>query len=320
MSAGPANLPRSRSASAQIALREPVIRASLQPAQSRRPRAWQSHRAHAFVISATLHLALGLVLAVWSWRPVSPELPLEILGGLTAGDEPVAWETTPPILLLSAPEQGGSDPVDPLSRLDPQLQFDAAGAPAPITGPSAAEASAAPFETAQEGDVAFFGSASTARSFVFVVDLSGSMLNNRRFDRMVRELTATINALQPDQQFSVVFFNDQPLPLFSPRAAQGLIDATRSNKQRAIRWIKSRKPDGLTNPDLALEMALAMRPGAIYFLTDGEILDADLLIARLARWNTVSTPIHTLAFESRDGEDALIRIARDSGGTYRFVR
>ena len=53
--------------------------------------------------------------------------------------------------------------------------------------------------------------ASAARSFVFVVDLSGSMQTNRRFDRLVNELTATIQTLSTDQQFSVVFFNDHPL-------------------------------------------------------------------------------------------------------------
>ncbi len=319
MSAVPANLSRSRTAPGQVTAREPADRTSPPPRSNHRPFDWRSDRAHAFVISATLHLALGLVLAVWTMQPVNNDLPLEMLGGLTTGTEPVLWESTPPILKLTPQDQGSSEPVDPLPGFDPQLAFDAAGTPAPEASIGEA-AGAASFETAQEGDVAFFGSTSTARSFVFVVDLSGSMLTNRRFDRLVRELTATINALQPGQQFSVVFFNDHPLPLFSPRAAQGLIDASRANKQRAIRWIKSRKPDGLTNPDLALEMALAMRPGAIYFLTDGEILDADILIARLARWNAASTPIHTLAFESRAGEDALIRIARDSGGTYRFVR
>ncbi len=169
------------------------------------------------------------------------------------------------------------------------------------------------------GEVAFFGSGSAGTSFVFVVDLSGSMVEQDRFGRMVRELSSTILAMGTEQKFSVVFFNDHAVPLFAPRASVGLIAASNANKQKAVRWIRTRKPDGLTNPEMALEMALGMRPSAIYFLTDGEFANPERLHDRLVRLNPERIPIHTLTFGNRAGEPSMQGIAEASGGSYRFV-
>lgn len=169
------------------------------------------------------------------------------------------------------------------------------------------------------GEVAFFGSGSPGTSFVFVVDLSGSMVEQDRFGRMVRELSSTILSMGTEQKFSVVFFNDHAVPLFAPRASSGLIAASKANKQKAVRWIRTRKPDGLTNPEMALEMALEMRPSAIYFLTDGEFNRPERLQERLVRWNPARIPIHTLTFGNRAGEEPMRAIAEASGGSYRFV-
>jgi hypothetical protein len=275
-------------------------------------------RIQGLVISAAIHLLIGLVLAIWTLSPVVEDLPLNLAGGLVEGAQPVALDTASPVLTMPSRPAASLSGSEAETSRELVLSSDSGNpiAAGPVTSDSGP---AAAFETAREGEVAFFGANSAARSFVFVVDLSGSMQTNRRFDRLVNELSATIQTLEASQQFSVVFFNDHPLPLFSPRPSQGLIAATKVNKQRAIRWIRSRRPDGLTNPDLALEMALAMRPGAVYFLTDGEIVGGEVLTERLARWNTAGVPIHTLAFESREGEETLTRIAQQSGGTYRFV-
>ena len=271
------------------------------------------------MISAALHVVLGLILAVWSLTAPPEDLPLTLGGGLVEGTDRIDLNLASPVLTIESAANTGITGNDAATARELVVNTES-GTPVAPAAPVASDGGpAAVFETAKEGDVAFFGAASAARSFVFVVDLSGSMQTNRRFDRLVNELTATIQTLSAEQQFSVVFFNDHPLPLFSPRASQGLIPANKGNKQRAIRWIRSRRPDGLTNPDLALEMALAMRPGAVYFLTDGEIVGGDRLLERLARWNDAGTPIHTLAFESREGEETLMRIAEQSGGTYRFV-
>lgn len=270
------------------------------------------------LVSAAVHLLIAVILAVWTLATPAPDVSLNLAGGLAEGEDPVSLDRASPVLTMPAAANAGVTGSDMATARELAVNTDA-GIPVPA-GPVASEAGpAAVFETAREGEVAFFGAASTARSFVFVVDLSGSMQTNHRFDRLVNELTATIQTLEAEQQFSVVFFNDHPLPLFAPRPHQGLLPATKANKQRAIRWIRSRRPDGLTNPDLALEMALAMRPGAVYFLTDGEIVGGEVLNSRLARWNTTGVPIHTLAFESREGEETLTRIAEQSGGTYRFV-
>lgn len=316
--AGAANRPTSRPIAERPSSARP---APVEATKAAPPRGSQlrSDRVRGLATSAALHLVAGLILAVWSWTSPPEDLPLTLGGGLVEGTDRIDLNLASPVLKIESAAGSGLGEDEAASARELVVNTES-GTPIAPAAPVASDGGpAAVFETAKEGDVAFFGAASAARSFVFVVDLSGSMQTNRRFDRLVNELTATIQTLSTDQQFSVVFFNDHPLPLFSPRASQGLIPANKGNKQRAIRWIRSRRPDGLTNPDLALEMALAMRPGAVYFLTDGEIVGGDQLLTRLARWNDTGIPIHTLAFESREGEETLIRIAKQSGGTYRFV-
>jgi len=69
--------------------------------------------------------------------------------------------------------------------------------------------------------IGFFGSQAAGNSFVYVVDMSGSMQGGR-FDRAISELIRSIGQLKTGQKFYVVFFNDQPLPLYAPRPATAL--------------------------------------------------------------------------------------------------
>lgn len=165
--------------------------------------------------------------------------------------------------------------------------------------------------------IGFFGAKAAGNSFIYVVDMSGSMQGGR-FDRAISELIRSINQLKTGQKFYVVFFNDQPLPLYAPRPATSMQTATTSNRQRAVRWIRSIRPSSLTNPDRAIELALELRPDAIFLLTDGEFQDdVPSLIRKLNKGGVV---IHTIAFEGREGEPMLEAIARENKGTYRFVK
>ncbi|MGQ0633627.1 MAG: VWA domain-containing protein [Planctomycetaceae bacterium] len=164
----------------------------------------------------------------------------------------------------------------------------------------------------------FFGTKTAGKTFVYVVDMSGSM-KGRRFDRAQAELVRSIGKLGADQSFFVYFFNDRAYPLFDPRPAKGLLPATNGNKSRASRWIRTREPFSMTNPTLALQMALAMQPQVIYFLTDGELDDPDLVRRVIREANSAKTQIHTIAFENEDGVRTLETIAAENNGTFRFI-
>lgn len=165
---------------------------------------------------------------------------------------------------------------------------------------------------------AFFGSKGSGKTFVYIVDMSFSM-EGSRFKRAIRELMDSIQKLKPEQQFYVFFFNDQTYPMFYPRAAKGLIPATKSNKDRALKWIRTREPGGMTNPMLSVQNALSMKPDVIFLLTDGEVERPADLREMILKHNLGST-IHTIAFENEDGAVTLESIATENKGKFRFVR
>lgn len=166
----------------------------------------------------------------------------------------------------------------------------------------------------------FFGSKSQGHSFVYVVDMSGSM-NGRRFERAKAELVRSINRLNPEQAFYVVFFNDRMLPLFDPvEPPKNLLPASANNKTRAIRWIKLRTASSTTNPLYAMELALSLKPDAVFLLTDGELDDPELVKRVIRQANKSNTQVHTIAFENEEGGRTLEAIAKENNGTFRFVK
>lgn len=164
----------------------------------------------------------------------------------------------------------------------------------------------------------FFGTQTAGNTFVYVVDMSGSMAGDR-FRRAISELIKSINKLKGEQSFYVYFFNDRAFPLFDPKPAKSLISASTANKQRASRWIRSRQPSSTTNPMFALQQALEMKPDVIFLLTDGE-LDDPTTVRKMIRQYNEGTQIHTIAFENEEASETLKTIANENHGTFRFVR
>jgi hypothetical protein len=71
-----------------------------------------------------------------------------------------------------------------------------------------------------------------------------------------------------------------------------------------------------------MEMALALKPEAIYLLTDGEFDSYGLndLMDAIREGNAdKQTRIHTVALGSPGDVESLRGIAGDNGGTYRWV-
>ncbi len=165
----------------------------------------------------------------------------------------------------------------------------------------------------------FFGTKGVGKSFIYVVDMSGSMYGDR-FSRAKSELVKSINKLSAEQKFYVFFFNDRTFPLFEPKPAKGMIPATKSNKERASRWIGLRRAESTTNPNYALLQALEMKPEVIFLLTDGELDEPDLVRQMIRKNNKSNVVIHTIAFENPEGGKTLEAIAEENNGVYRFVK
>ena len=176
------------------------------------------------------------------------------------------------------------------------------------------------------GGATFFGVKTGGRRFIFIVDGSKSM-NANGWEFCKRELVYTVRRMKPEQYFYVFLFADKPYGMFGPSDAEAqMIKATPENMQRLERWLVNFDLVLGTRPKTSMELAMAMRPDAIYFLTDGQL--GDDTAAYLKRENKVEdlyegmkpkTPVHTFAFFSDAGAETLKKIADENGGIFKYV-
>lgn len=176
-------------------------------------------------------------------------------------------------------------------------------------------------------DANFFGIQATGKNFVFIVDSSGSM-EGARWKNAVRELKTSLEALQENQRFYVIFFDHQTHLMFQGRVDRyrkskplKMINATEENVVRVAKWLRRVDLGSQTKPKISFDYGLSLEPDAIFFLTDGEFSDGtyEFLMGIAAQSSNVPT-IHTVAFGNRFAGRALEEIAERFKGKYRFVR
>jgi len=156
----------------------------------------------------------------------------------------------------------------------------------------------------------FFGIRARGLFFIYVVDCSGSMVFEDRLERAKDELRHSIRQLIEPQRFQVIFYNDQaiPMPGGMPRSAD------LRSKGQLVDWLRLIQPDGETNPQPALGMALSFRPDAIFLLSDGDY--PEKTAEGIARRNPRKVPIHCIDLSGGEAGDQLRQIAHDSGGQF----
>lgn len=183
-----------------------------------------------------------------------------------------------------------------------------------------------PVATSTGKQAEFFGVSATGSSFVFIVDCSRSMIGPR-FEAAKRELLYAVRRLSPTQRFYVIFFDGMTKPMRIngeiPHNAAPVL-ATQENLNQLETWVHSVPNGPWTNPSGAVELALDLRPDAIYLLSDGDFTDHGATRKTLSRRNLDEQrrpriAVHTIGLHSRDGEATLRALAKTHGGEYRFV-
>lgn len=172
------------------------------------------------------------------------------------------------------------------------------------------------------GEVRFFGVEARGSRFAFVIDVSGSMIDQAKIGALQVSLTDSIEGMLEQAHFCVVMFSSLPQPLIASTWSKANDDA----KRRAKGAIRAITPNGGTDPLPAIEMVFKLkpRPDAIYFMTDG-VFTADVegqlpgLIERYQRDGDGRVPFYCITFVDRGSEKLMRRIANLSGGSYTHV-
>jgi von Willebrand factor type A domain len=166
----------------------------------------------------------------------------------------------------------------------------------------------------------FFGIRTKGKKFIYVVDCSQSMIHSHseqyktRLDRLKFELQESINHLDDESEFFIIFFNHESIPM----PAESLQLATKETRKKYLHWANNIEADGLTDPRRALRLALRLKPEVIYFLTDGSINDTKIK-RDLKKIKQNRSVIHTIAFGNKGAEPLLRKIAKHNKGRFYFV-
>ena len=186
--------------------------------------------------------------------------------------------------------------------------------------------------TKEKGDgkaarVKFFGLESAGNRFVFVIDCSGSMGDERRYQRAVYELTRSMDMLKSSHQFLVILYNSATYPMLDMTEENiRMLPATNTNKKRVRDWLKTQQPEALTLPMVAMKMSLDLKPSTIFFLSDGEFFDSTIPMLDQFNIDDRSTgaakiPINTITLGSTGlGAPMMRYIADESRGQFRWVQ
>ena len=170
--------------------------------------------------------------------------------------------------------------------------------------------------------------------YVFIIDKSKSMKDDRRLIAAKEALTRTLEKLEPNKRFYIFFFSDDTVGMKEGR----LLEATPANVDYTQNWAGRMSPEGFTNPRDALADAFGkLKPSTIWLLSDGKFSPFKR-VKRGNRTQVVGLPpvykviqqlnpdgavrVNTIGFaeNEQDVDDSLKAIAKENGGTYRFIK
>ena len=304
-----------------------------------------------WVISIGLHAVLIIAALLWVWRkqpvqtyqPIIPTAKLSAIVGSPDAKPQLDPTQTFPALDMQAlmqptfealPGLDGTTVEDTAELLLPTDPF----AQTKLTKPAASVLSkpkANPFTglmpDALQPVAAFFGVAGNAKSVVYVVDASGSLVDTLPY--VLAELRRSVMRLSAKQEFTVLFFQGKNVLQIPPA---GLRQATDINKQNAAQWIDPNAGNlfasGQSDPLPAIKQALNYDPDLLFLLTDNLAAnqhtpqDEQALLEQITIANRAQTAIHAIQFLYRDAAEndpayvpLLKRLAMQHHGKYTFI-
>ncbi|KAA5547048.1 hypothetical protein FYK55_01115 [Roseiconus nitratireducens] len=178
----------------------------------------------------------------------------------------------------------------------------------------------------EQATTRLFGVSGSGSRFVYVFDRSDSMngFGGLPLRSAKRELIRSLQSLSPQQQFQIIFYNENVKPFQLAGTPLQMVSGEPNSLNRAERYIESIRAFGGTKHKAALLMALRMSPDVIFFLTDAHIprLSQSELKLVQSRAEQAGTTIHAIEFGSKPvgSADSFLRsLAEMNNGQYQYV-
>ena len=168
-----------------------------------------------------------------------------------------------------------------------------------------------------------FGVKGTGSQFVYVFDRSASMegYEGRPLRAAKKALMDSLNSLEKNHQFQIIFYNDQTKVFRPDGGDEKLAFATETMKQKGAGFVQSIRGDRGTNHMQAIKKALSFGPDVIFLLTDAEGGFNQQDMFRISQWNRAGTVINAIEF-GVGGKPTLTNslrmLSRENGGQYTY--
>lgn len=171
-------------------------------------------------------------------------------------------------------------------------------------------------------EFSILGLASEAKSFVIVVDMSGSMISYS--DLMIKSVLEVLDPLDETNEFAIIGYQGNPSPALWTFPTRGLVQGTAANLAAARDFTRSlsRRFAGSTPTHYALVSAMQYPAQAIILMSDGEPDNAPgFIIQDVASLNRYENKeIHTVAIGDYTQNRGLVMflqtLARQNGGDF----
>lgn len=172
-------------------------------------------------------------------------------------------------------------------------------------------------------EFSILGLATQAKSFVIVIDMSGSMLSYSSL--MIKSVLEVLEPLDESNEFAIIGYQGNPSPvLWNYPDGTGLIQATPENLEVARAFTESlaRRFSGSTPTHFALLSAMQYSAKSIILMSDGEPDNSPgFIIQDIAGLNRIKhKEIHTVAIGDYTHNRGLVmflqELAKQNGGDF----
>ncbi|MFY9344543.1 MAG: HEAT repeat domain-containing protein [Planctomycetota bacterium] len=178
----------------------------------------------------------------------------------------------------------------------------------------------------------FFGLKVESQRVIFILDVSGSMLESMygryvgkrgaaRIDVAKQELSQAIQNLEPGTLFNILIFSSS----VARWQKEGIVVASPETRKAALEWIERLGASGATNLYDSVKIGFEDKDVDTIFImsdgepTNGEVIDPHRIREDVAFWNKYrKIKINTIAIGGN--LEILEWLAKDSGGTYVQMR